>query len=389
MRGSVLKRCRVCTREGRSACREGRCEDPTYYIAYRANGKQKRETVGPNKKVAEKVLAQRVAQVVMGDYIEVTEITFDDFADKWLNEHARPRVKGRTYEVYRNMIDKHLRPAFSGCSVSRITSGRIREYLCSQATSKSAKTLNNLLVLMNTMFKHAKKWGYLKTNPADDVEKFQQEHREMDYLNPNEINQLLNSSEEPYRTLFMTAVLTGMRRAEILALQWGDIDWNSNSIYVRRSLYWVNKPTDEVKWKFVAPKSKLSKRVITMSPALKKALEIHKIMSPINAHDLVFVNRAGNPMSPDNMVKRYFHAALRLAGLRKIRFHDLRHSFCSLLIAQGENIKFIQSQLGHSSIQTTLDRYGHLLPVDHIGVGMRLDSQIFDVEQNVHHNKLI
>ncbi|MBZ0167661.1 MAG: site-specific integrase [Candidatus Omnitrophica bacterium] len=348
-----------------------------YSVAYRANGKQVRETIGPNKRMAESILAQRVAEIVVGDYVEIAAISFDEFAEKWLNEHAKPRLKGRTYEVYLNMINKHLRPAFAGCSVSKIKPARIRSYLCGLSSSKSPKTLNNLLVLMKTMFNHAQKWGYLKNNPAADVEKFKQEHMEMDFLNPSEVNLLLKHAQEPYRTLIMTAILTGMRRAEILALTWGDIDWNSNSIFVRRSLYWVNKATDDVKWKFVSPKSRASKRVITMSPALKKALEIHKIVSPINEHDLVFANRKGNPVSPDHMVKRYFHTALRLAGLRQIRFHDLRHSYCSLLISQGENVKFIQSQLGHSSITTTLDRYGHLLPVDHVGVGTRLDSQIF------------
>ncbi|MBZ0167529.1 MAG: hypothetical protein K8I00_12045, partial [Candidatus Omnitrophica bacterium] len=99
MRGSILKRCRVCIKEGRSACKEGRCENPVYSVAYRANGKQVRETIGPNKRMAESILAQRVAEIVVGDYVEIAAISFDEFADKWLNEHAKPRLKGRTYEV--------------------------------------------------------------------------------------------------------------------------------------------------------------------------------------------------------------------------------------------------------------------------------------------------
>jgi len=98
--------------------------------------------------------------------------------------------------------------------------------------------------------------------------------------------------------------------------------------------------------------------------------------------DIIFCNKAGKPLDPDNLVKREFQPALRMAGLRMIRFHDLRHTFTSLLIAQGENIKFIQSQLGHSSIQTSMDRYGHLLPVDREGVGTRLDNLVFNSECN-------
>ena len=115
-----------------------------------------------------------------------------------------------------------------------------------------------------------------------------------------------------------------------------------------------------------------------MSPRLKEALEIHRIHAPVNEDDLIFCNGENNPVDPDNIIKRHFQPALRVAGLRKIRFHDLRHTFASLLIDQGENIKFIQSQLGHASIQTTLDRYGHLMPLkNYAGVGVRLDEKVF------------
>ncbi len=378
MRGSVLKRCKVCSRKGKAYCNaNGGCKNPVYYIAYRVNGRQKRETVGTNKKLAEKLLARRLAQVVMGEFSEVVDIKFGAFADKWLDEYARPRVKQRTYNNYENIINCHLRPAFKGGTVSKINAGDIRSFLADIAKTRSPKTVNNILVLMKTLFKHAKEWGHTKINPAADIKKFKEEHREMDYLNPSEINLLLNNADEPYRTLFMTAVMTGMRRSEVLALQWGDIDWNSNTIHVRRSLYSTKSTLKGGGWQFVAPKSARSKRAIVMSANLKKALEIHKIVSPINEHDLVFANKEGNPISGDNMLKREFHPALERAGLRKIRFHDLRHSYTSLLIAQGENAKFIQSQLGHSSIQTTMDRYGHLLPVDNVAVGDKLDSLLF------------
>jgi integrase len=179
------------------------------------------------------------------------------------------------------------------------------------------------------------------------------------------------------------AILTGMRRGELLGLQWGDIDWNSNTIFVRRSLYWAANNAvkeGELRFEFVSPKTKRSVRAVVMSPELKRALEIHKMTCTESPYDLVFCNREGNPIDPDNMVKREFHPTLVAAGLRQIRFHDLRHSYTSLLIAQGENIKFIQSQLGHSSIQTTLDRYGHLLPVTQQGVGARIDQQVFSSE---------
>ena len=384
MRGSVLKRCEICIREGKEACRAGKCHNPIYYIAYRFNGKQKRETIGTNKKVARKILEKRLAQIIMGEYSEVKDIKFQDFVKEWLENHAKPRIKPSTFYNYENTIKTHLIPAFKDRMIPKIDSGDIRSLLAGIIKSRSPKTVNNILVMCKTMFKHARRWGYIKTNPAEDIDNFKVEHKEMGFLSPDEINLLLKHSRDPFRTLFFVAVMTGMRRGEVLGLQWGDIDWNSDTIFVRRSLYWISNKGNGT-WKFIAPKSKRSIRAIAMSPRLKEALQIHRITSGENQHDLVFANKQGNPIDPNNMIKREFLSALRFAGLRKIRFHDLRHTYCTLLISQGENTKFIQNQLGHASIQTTMDRYGHLFPADNKGVGSRLDSQVFgqNVQQKV------
>lgn len=101
------------------------------------------------------------------------------------------------------------------------------------------------------------------------------------------------------------------------------------------------------------------------------------LSSPSSELNLVFPNKEGKPQSPDNLRRRCFDRVLRKAGLRKIRFHDLRHTYASILIAQGENLKFIQSKLGHSSAQLTLDRYGHMMPQVQQGVGERIENTIF------------
>ena len=114
-----------------------------------------------------------------------------------------------------------------------------------------------------------------------------------------------------------------------------------------------------------------------MSPRLREALELHRLTCPVGPDDLVFCAKEGTPIHAENMIRREFLPALSRAGLRHIRFHDLRHTYTALLIAQGAHAKFIQSQLGHASIQTTLDRYGHLLPEMQHGAGERLDTTVF------------
>ncbi|TFH65668.1 MAG: site-specific integrase [Candidatus Zixiibacteriota bacterium] len=232
----------------------------------------------------------------------------------------------------------------------------------------SPKTAVNILVPLKEMFKHAVQWGYIRHDPTLAVKRPRVEQEEMDFLTPEEVTLFLQNVKSQYYAFFLTAVLTGMRRGELLALKWGDMDWHSSQICVRRSLY---------EGQFVSPKSANSTRRIIMSPTLKRYLEDHRLLSSQTELDLVFCTDQGQPLEPDNLVKREFHPALERGGLRRIRFHDLRHTFASLLIANGEDIKFIQNQLGHASATTTLDRYGHLFPGMQKEAAERLDETVF------------
>jgi integrase len=156
----------------------------------------------------------------------------------------------------------------------------------------------------------------------------------------------------------------------LLALRWGDVDWNSHRIWVRRN---INRHGQ-----FQEPKTHGSVRAIAMPDTLAATLREHRMASRRKeADDLIFATEKGTPLDGQNFVRRIFDPALRRAGLPKIRFHDLRHSFASLLIAQGEHPKLISEQLGHASVQITLDRYGHLLPASYDSAGERLELALF------------
>jgi len=378
-RGSIYKRCEVCRKEGIKGFTNCSHKEANYIICYWVGHKQKWETIGPNKKEAERILGLRVAAVTQGTYFKPPDITFKDFSQKWIENGPQVRVKPSTLRNYQSDLNTHLIPTFGDCLLAHINQEMIEPFFARLIKIRSPKTVNNIRLTLHMLMSYALKIKYISYNPLFDIPPFKVEHEEMNFLKPHEIQLLIQHAQEPYKTLFLTAVLTGMRRGEILALQWGDIDWNSNVVFVRRSIYWATLKEGDCKtrWQFVSPKSKRSIRSLVMSPRLKEALEIQRITAPVSAHDLVFCNSEGNPIDPDNMVKREFLPTLSFAGLRRIRFHDLRHSYTSLLIAQGENVKFIQSQLGHASIQTTMDRYGHLLPVNQYGVGSKLDSQVF------------
>jgi len=340
-----------------------------WYIKFRLRGRQVMRVVGPSKRAADRALAEVMDSIHKGTYRDLPRITFREFAEKWLKEYCRTALKPSTLQGYKNWIRRHLVPFFGYMELSEISPEDAQAYVSEKLGDGkiSPKSINNSLVVLKRMLTIAVRWGYLRANPAQYVEKPQLQHREMDFLNPEEIRLFLDNVTEEFHPFFLTAVLTGMRRGELMGLQWGDIDWKNKTTHVRRSV-WGGR--------FQTPKSKRSIRAIAMSPLLKKTLRRHMVKSAPNEHELVFASKEGTLLDGDNLIKREFHPALRRAGLRKIRFHDLRHTYVALLIAQGENVKFIQSQLGHASIQTTLDRYGHLLPETNSSAGERLDATV-------------
>ena len=283
-------------------------------------------------------------------------ITVKEFAAKWDEDYVTVqvrlgRMKESSAESCRSRLRLHVVPFFGSMRVDAITLPHVREFTKALlAKELSPKTVLNVMVVLKEMFKHAVQWGYLDANPAQYAERPRSEEREMEILTPPEIRRLLDAADEPVRTLLLCAVLTGIRRGELLGLRWEDIDLEGHRLFVRRALW---------RGKVVTPQSRRSRRTIDLAPTLRTALA--KLPSRFQG-GLVFCGTDGEPIDPDNFAHRDWAGVLRRAGLRRIRFHDLRHTYASLLIAQGAHPKYIQAQLGHASIQTTLDRYGHLTP---------------------------
>jgi hypothetical protein len=152
-------------------------------------------------------------------------------------------------------------------------------------------------------------------------------------------------------TAFLTAILTGVGAGELWGLQWGDMDWNSKRLFVRRSI-WNNK--------FQTPKTNNAIRNIDLPDNLVFELRKWKLACPISELDLMFPSKEGQITCHDNAIKRHFNPALRKAGLRHVSCHSLRHTNASLRIRAEQNIKYMSMQMGHSSVKVTLDTCGHL-----------------------------
>ena len=203
------------------------------------------------------------------------------------------------------------------------------------------------------------------SNPALKMGKFLKSNepkQEVDTLTKEEVLLLLETIKEiaSHHSGFLLAISTGMRLGEILGLQPGDLDFNGHFLTVKRAL---------VRKMIVSPKNGKQRRV-DMSIQLESVLKKHVVETKEltlkkgwkEIPETLFYNREGKALDSANIAKRCFHRYLEKSGLRRVKFHSLRHSFASIHIANGESLAYIRDQLGHHSIQVTVDMYGHLVP---------------------------
>lgn len=321
-----------------------------YYAIVAIGRKRKWYKGGKTKKSAQVVLNEKLAELDAGTYKEITKATFKKFIGIWLDGYVEGNLKPSTIKGYKDIVNKNL-SCFNDRLLSEITTGQLQAHVSKRLKIVSAKTVCNEIMVMKELFKHARKWGYVKISPAEDVDRPKLKGTEIDILNPDEFNKLFDKVHPHYQVAFLTAFLTGLRAGELWALQWSNIDWNSGRLFVKRSVW---------KGKFQTPKTIKSVRKIDMPQQLIYELKRWKLACPINEHDLCFPGLEGGIANHINVVNRNFYPALRRAGLRHVSFHSLRHSNASLRIQAGQNIKYISEMLGHSTIRITLDIYGHL-----------------------------
>ncbi|MFK5952824.1 MAG: site-specific integrase [Desulfobacterium sp.] len=198
---------------------------------------------------------------------------------------------------------------------------------------------------------------------------------EIQVLSLEEIARFLDAvSDQKHHVLFSLAIFSGARQGELLGLKWSDILWEDSQIHIQRSFN---------NQEFYDTKTKGSNRKIDIGPVMLAKLKEWKIDCPSGDLDLVFPTATGNPTNHNNMVNRFFIPALEAAGLETIRFHAMRHTYASLLISQGENIKYIQVQMGHSNPTVALNVYAHLMEDQNQGSARRLEGAIFPTGHNM------
>ena len=280
-----------------------------------------------------------------------TGATFADAAAKWLRyiEHDRGRKPG-TLAGYRWIVNAQLLPAFGEMRLEAVTTEVIEAWQARMTQKPSSR--RKALVLMHGIFERARKVWSLPVNPAADVEKPPVPRSgDLQVFSPEEVWALVRAAEdESDAALFLTAAFTGLRMGELLALRWRDVDFAGSAVRVRASYYNGNLTT---------PKSG-KVRAVPLAPDVVSALAgLDHREHFVADDDLVFAGATGSYLDGSALRRRY-KAALAAAGLQSLRFHDLRHTFGTRMIAKAD-IRRVQEWMGHADIQTTM-RYLHFAP---------------------------
>jgi integrase len=363
--------------------RTDRKRGPVWYAKYRLpDGRQLQRKLGPawsergrppagyfTKRLAEDWLRQVLDEARRGTLpgLVQTGATVADAAAEYLRyvEHDRER-KPSTVQGYRWILEAQILPAFGAMRLEDVTSEHVERWLTRMNGKASSR--RKALVILHGVFQRARKVHGLSLNPVSAVEKPSQVRSgDVEVLSPEEVWAVVRASlSEQDGAIFLTAAFTGLRQGELIALRWRDVDFQGSLLRVRAS-YAAGVLT--------TPKSG---RVRSVPLAPEVADTLTKLLRRklfTGAGDLVFPGEAGGFLDGSG-VRRRFKAALRRAGLRSLRFHDLRHTFGTRMIAKAD-IRRVQEWMGHADIQTTM-RYLHYAPRED---DARLVAEAFNADQ--------
>jgi len=348
-----------------------RARGPVWYAKYRLpDGRQVQRKIGPawtergrppagyvTKRLAEAWLRDVLDRARRGSLPGMvrTGATFADAAAEYLRYAADERgCKPSTLRDYRSVIEAHLLPRFGAERIEDISPAMVEAWRASLGTDLAGRTKNKLLFVLNAVFRRAQRvWG-LPLNPVAGMEKYRlRSSGDIDVFSPEEVLALVRAAgDQQDAAIYLTAAFTGLRRGELLALHWRDVDFAGQAIRVRASYAGAELTT---------PKSG-KVRSVPMAPDVATALAaLGQRARWSDDDDLVFVGVAGSYLDGSALRRRYAET-LRRAGLRPLLFHDLRHTFGTRMIAKAD-IRRVQEWMGHADVQTTM-KYLHYAPRD-------------------------
>ncbi|MEM1484014.1 tyrosine-type recombinase/integrase [Oscillospiraceae bacterium PP1C4] len=348
-------------------------------------GKRQREyiTVNGTKKEAQATLTEKISQFNRGTYIEPSQLTVEDCIHQWMKVYAVPRLAPSTINGYKVNFEKHTIPYIGNVKLQQLTPVQIQDMFTLLADKGlKPRTIKYVHTTLREALQYAYKMRMVPQNVADFVSPPKQEKFKASVYTEEEAIQLLQHASGTDMDIPLHLALgLGLRRGELLALYWKDIDFQNKIVTICRNLVCINK-----EFRFDNPKTESGNRTILLSQSLLEKLKKHKIAQAENQlflgqeyenNDLICCRPDGKPYHTGSFSHK-FSQFLKKNGLRHIRLHDLRHTNATLMMKYGVHAKIASERLGHSNIAITLDTYSHVSPEMQTDATNKLESGIFD-----------
>jgi integrase len=316
-------------------------------------------------------LAALVAAVATGEAIAAEAQTVGEFLSQWLQVVIKPHRRASTYRAYESIVRLHLMPTVGHQPLARLTPQYVQAALQQRATGALAGkpcAVQRMRDTLRSALKYALRCGVVVRNAAALAEPPRYARPEVRPFTPEEARAFLAAIRgERLEALYAVALALGLRQGEALGLTWDDVDLAARTIHVRQQLQRVDGQLRRCDLK-----TPQSRRTLLLPPILLAVLVAHRERQRAERHlagaqwrepiaTLVFTTTIGTPLQSRTVVKQ-FHALVARAGLRRQRFHDLRHCCATLLLAQGVSLRVIMETLGHNQIAVTMNTYAHVIP---------------------------
>ncbi|MFD4928368.1 tyrosine-type recombinase/integrase [Peribacillus butanolivorans] len=322
-----------------------------------------------SKKEAELAAHQMTIDVDNETFVnEEKNIFFINFITDYLHILAEPSVKASTFRGYKSAVEKRLIPKFGHMKIKDLSGKMISTYY--NELLKEGLT-EEFIQYIHAILKNASKtaidWKYIKNDFMNNVKAPRRQKKNVETWSIEECNTFLNRMRDQKDHIFILyylAIYTGMRRGELLGIKWKDIDFNKKRIFVQHSLYYISGQGLVLQ----TPKTHSGKRNISItnemigelqSYKVKKQKQLLKVGLKLIEDHFVVSAFGGEPVNPNTIHKQFLYD-IKLAGIKRIRFHDLRHTHATIMLEIGENSKVVSERLGHSNVSITLDKYSHV-----------------------------
>ena len=352
-------------------------------VGYKENGYAKTKNVTAHTKTEcqEKLAKLREECGRRSEKIK-PDMPLSDWIDFWYQNYSAPKLRPTTQACYSGRIYTHIIPSIGNIPLNKLTQNDLQQFYARLKKSgrkkhvdKFGEGLSDRMVrschtTCRTALEKAVTEGLIRINPAVGCKLPPKKAREMQVLTQNEIIRFLHQAkEEGCYELFLLELGTGMRRGEILALKWSDLDFATGELRIERQVYIIKAEVI-----ISAPKTKASIRTVILPPSLLKTLVAYK--ETVDS-EWMFPSPTdnGRPRNPSSVRKR-LQLILERAGCKKVRFHDLRHTFATMALEHGMDVKTLSATIGHVSSATTLDIYSHITDTMQRQAAVHIDRKI-------------